>query len=150
MSAPVSHRVRGEVPAAADEPGKLVSVLAVRPQVLPLVVEYQPKLRWGDYIEFEGTQDELLGAGVATPEMFSDFGVHEVRSGPDEFGCKFTLERSAPDRFRLMRFLKEDPSYGDVADRPQNWSQLLREAEPSIRASVAATLKRVGGAGAQP
>ena len=136
-------KIRGQVPGARGIRPRHVAVLASRAKVLRLVVEYNPECPWGHFIEFEGTRDELIDAGVADPEMFSRLGSEWVNSGPDQFGCKFTVERHREDRFRLMRFLMESPSYGDLADNPRDWPTALREAEPSIQRLVADALARV-------
>ena len=120
-----------------------MDVSAARPEVLPLVVEYNPECPWGHYIEFEGSRDQLIAAGVASLEMFIGLSHGGVHSGPDEFGCKFTLERYGVEKFRLMRFLMDHPSYGDPGDSPQNWSRSLRESQPTIRQFIETLLERI-------
>ena len=144
MSRPATGKVPGQVPYARGIPQRHIAVLATRPDVLRLVVEYNPECPWGHFIEFEGTRDELIGAGVAHPEMFGKLGAEWVNSGPDEFGCKFTVERYRGDRFRVMRFLMECPCYGDLADNPQDWPAALREAAPAIGRLVGDLLARIG------
>lgn len=135
--------VRGDVPIAARE-RRRIAVLAVRPEVLPLVVAYNPGLPWGVYLELEGTEQQLIDGAVASPEMMADFGASAVKSGPDEFGCKYTVERLASGRYRLMHFLTESPCYGDVVDLPREWSPLARELLPGVCAFVEAALRRLG------
>jgi len=77
--------------------------------VLSLVVEYNPDYPWGHLIEFEGTREQLIEAGVASCEMLDAWGRVSWKSGADEFGCKFTVEYRANQRFRLIRFLTEKP-----------------------------------------
>ena len=143
MSRSTAGKIPGQVPYARGLAQRQIAVLATRPDVLRLVVEYNPECPWGHFIEFEGTQAELIDAGVAAPEMFNRLGTEWVSSGPDEFGCKFTLERHREDRFRLMRFLMDHPCYGELADSPQDWPAALREAAPGVRDLVADLLERI-------
>jgi len=49
---------------------------------------------WGWYIECAGTQEQLIAAGVASIEMFEDFGKsRRQRASEGEFGDEITVRR---------------------------------------------------------
>jgi len=66
--------------------------LASRPEVLPFLQNAEV-FSWGWYVTFHGTEAQLIGAGVATADMFADMGTSGQRSQDDEFGNRYTVKR---------------------------------------------------------
>jgi hypothetical protein len=63
---------------------------------------------WGDYFEFEGTREDLIAAGLATPDMFENMGVSGVRKRHLEFGDSATVSRRPKGRWRLSMSISEE------------------------------------------
>lgn len=89
-------------------------------------------------LEFEGTREELIAAGVADATLFV-FGKSPRRSGFDEFGNQFHLTTIARDRFRLSWRTSADDYLGDAPARFKAW----RERRAALKADVADALERL-------
>ena len=72
---------------------------------------FDQMVEWFDHsrIEVRGTREELLECGVAMPYMFDQLGEMLERSGPTEFGDRFTLRRMAKGRYKLTIKNSEEP-----------------------------------------
>jgi hypothetical protein len=89
-------------------------------------------------LEFEGTREELIAAGLADATAFV-FGKSPKRSGFDEFGNKFDLTAIAGDRFRLCLRTSADDYLGDSPARLRSW----RKHKAALEADVADALERM-------
>jgi hypothetical protein len=69
----------------------LVTWIASRPSVLPMLKEVSSP-QWGTFLNFFGSREELISAGLASPEMFENIGKVQ-KSGTDDFGNRYTLRR---------------------------------------------------------
>ena len=124
--------------------GKKYAVLAVRPAVLPLVSEFDPSVSYGCLLVASGTREDLVGAGLAWPELFDDICKSGCRTRRDEFGARAEVRRLAGGRFEIVRYVGERPN-GDLSDHPRRWPKALREGAPAAIAVVAEALERIAG-----
>lgn len=56
---------------------------------------------WGATAEAIGTRDELISKGLCADYMFDQLGEKKKRTGPTEYGDRFTLERRANERYKI-------------------------------------------------
>ena len=71
-----------------------------RPEVLEVLIDAFAA-HWGYTVYLAGTREQLLAAGVATPDMFTSFGKTGVRTAADGYGDQWTIQRRARGRFEL-------------------------------------------------
>lgn len=110
---------------------------AWRPAIIPLMRAQMFLLRDTWLLEFEGTREELIAAGLADAALFV-FGKSSERSGYDEFGNKFDLTAIARDRFRLCLLTCADDYLGDAPARFKPW----RKRKAALEADIADALER--------
>lgn len=113
------------------------TLAAWRPSILPLMRAQMFLLRDTWLLEFEGTREELIAAGLADAALFT-FGKSSARSGFDEFGNKFDLTAIARDRFRLCLRTLADDYLGDAPARFKSW----RKRKAALAADVVDALER--------
>ena len=124
--------------ARGDE--RNVTYIASRPEVLATLKEIT-ETNWGWWLGFQGTEAELIAAGVATSAMF-DIGKSVQRKYEDEYGDCCTLRRRGKKKWDLEYELHSEGSGGPPSDdRPGKcpwWIKWGGEAE----ATTAEILKR--------
>jgi hypothetical protein len=111
-----------------------------RPEVLEVLVDASAH-HWGYVVELAGTREQLLAAGVATPDMFASRGKTGMRTACDEYGNQWTIQRRARGRFKLtLRTF-----YGDGAEEIDGkyFRSLVgwREHGAAVEAEVAKALE---------
>jgi hypothetical protein len=117
---------------------------ASRPAILPVLRGVSAMDR-GWHVCFRGTQDELMAAGVAFPEMFDDLRVKRSRS--DEFGDSYDITREKSGRFKVERWLRAETctevETGQGLHRGSNMRARKRwiEGRPAADAAVALMLR---------
>lgn len=116
------------------------TLAASRPAIIPLMCPQMLLLRDTWLLEFEGTREELVAAGLADAALFF-FGKSHKRSGFDEFGNKFDLAALERGRFRLSLWTGADDYLGDAPARFKLW----RKHRAALRADVAKALERMRG-----
>lgn len=114
------------------------TLAAARPAIIPLMGAQISLLRDTWLLEFEGTHEELVAAGLADAAWFVS-GKSPRRSGFDEFGNKFDLTAIARGRFRLSLWTCADDYLGDAPARLKSW----RKRKPALEADVANALERL-------
>lgn len=114
------------------------TLAAARPAIIPLLGAQMFLLPDTWLLEFEGTREELLAAGLADAAWFVS-GKSPRRSCFDEFGNKFDLTRIARGRFRLSVWTAADDYLGDAPRRFKSW----RKRKAALEADVADALERL-------
>lgn len=114
------------------------TLAAARPAIIPLMGARMFLLRDTWLLEFEGTPEELVAAGVADAAWFVA-GKSLRHSGFDEFGNKFDLTTIARGRFRLSLWTWAEDYLCDAPDRFESW----RERRAALEADVANALERL-------
>ena len=114
------------------------TLAASRPAIIPLMRAQMFLLRDTWLLEFEGTREELIAAGLADAALFV-FGKSLKRSGFDEFGNKIDLTAIPGDRFRLSVRTWDDDYLGDAPARFKSW----RKCRAALEADVADALERM-------
>ena len=117
------------------------SFCASRPEVLPLLRQIEDHTEfWGVFVEFLGTEAELVAAGVAFAEMFATVRKSGKRSARTENGDKFTVERRAGGRWLLeLRLLNEEDGWWEKHGAQAGTATaeiLARFARPQLRLVV--------------
>lgn len=77
--------------------------VAMWPAVLP-VLKHAEDCGYHWLLEFEGTQAELLAAGIAEPFMFEITTKTGSKTDSDEFGDKYQIRRRPKGIFALTRW----------------------------------------------
>jgi hypothetical protein len=117
-----------------------VTYVASRPEVLPTLKEIT-QTSWGWWLGFQGTEAELILAGVANAAMF-EIGKSVQRKYEDEFGDYCTLKRRGKKKWDLEYHMHNETGCGLPSDdRPGKcpwWIKWGSEAE----ATTAEILKR--------
>jgi len=113
-----------------------LTLTASRPAIIPLMRPQMLLLRDTWLLEFEGTREELVAAGLADAAMFV-CGKSFRRSGFDEFGNKFELAGIERGRFRLSLRTGADDYLGDAPARFKFW----RKQRAALKADVAKALE---------
>jgi hypothetical protein len=114
------------------------TLAASRPEIIRLMRAQMLLLRDTWLLEFEGTREELVAAGLADAALFGS-GKSLSRSGFDEFGNKYDLTATESGRFRLILRTRADDYLGDAPARFKSW----RTHRARLRADVADALERV-------
>ena len=114
------------------------TLAASRPAIIPLLRAQMLLLRDTWLLEFEGTREELVAAGLADAALFV-CGKSPSRSGFDEFGNKFDLAATEGGRFRLTLRTRADDYLGETPARFKSW----RKHRARLRADVANALERL-------
>lgn len=114
------------------------TLAASRPAIIPLLRAQMLLLRDTWLVEFEGTREELVAAGLADAALFVSWKPVS-RSGFDEFGNKFDLTATESGRFRLILRTRADDYLGEAPARFKSW----RKHRARLRADVADALERV-------
>ncbi|HYL01015.1 MAG TPA: hypothetical protein VEU78_07465 [Steroidobacteraceae bacterium] len=114
------------------------TLAAWRPAIIPLMRAQMFLLRDNWLLEFEGTREQLVAAGLAEDAWFV-LEKSSKRSGFDEFGNKFHLEATEQGRFRLSRRTGAGDYLGDIPARFKSW----RTHRAALRADVLDTLERI-------
>lgn len=114
------------------------TLAASRPAIIPLLRAQMLLLRDTWLLEFEGTREELVAAGLADAALFVS-GKPVSCSGFDEFGNKFDLAATESGRFRLILRTRADDYLGEAPARFKSW----RKHRARLRADVADALERV-------
>jgi len=122
-----------------DGPFGRHSFSAARPAVLPLLCR-RDALCFEDswVLQFEGTREELIAAGLADAGLFV-FGKSGTRAGWDDLGNHFDLRTMPGGQFAFqLRTLADDPA-------PERLSRLkrYRENQAAIEAQVDGALERM-------
>jgi hypothetical protein len=73
--------------------------VAFRPEVLPVLKRIH-EANWCRWLEFRGTEAELISAGVARAEMF-DIGKSVQRKYEDEYGDHCTVYRRGAEKWEI-------------------------------------------------
>ena len=82
---------------------------------------------WGTNVEATGPREELIDRGLCADYMFDQLGDKNARSGPTEYGDKFTLTRRANQQYKIVLWLyprarhpygmaSTDPYQTDISD----------------------------------
>lgn len=114
------------------------TLAAARPAIIPLLGAQMFLLRDTWHLEFEGTREELIAAGLAEAALFAP-GKSRGRSGFDEFGNRFDLTAIARGRFRLTLWTGADDYLGGAPARFKSW----RKRKAALQADVAHALERL-------
>jgi hypothetical protein len=114
------------------------TLAAARPAIVPLMGAQMLLLRDSWLVEFEGTREELVAAGLADAALFVS-GKSARRSCFDEFGNKFDLTAIARGRFRLSVWTWAEDYLGDVPARFRSW----RKRKAALEVDVGDALERL-------
>lgn len=114
------------------------TLAAARPAIIPLLGAQMFLLPDTWLLEFEGTREELVAAGLADAAWFVSVKSPR-RSCFDEFGNKCDLTRIARGRFRLSLWTSADDYLGDAPARYKAW----RKRKVALEADVADALERL-------
>ena len=134
MAAPNSSRAE----IVVGDGFRRYTLAASRPAIIPLLHAQMLILRDSWVLEFQGTREELIAAGLADAASFV-VGKSRRRSGFDEFGNKFDLTAIERGRFRLTLRTGADDYLGDAPARFKSW----RKVKAALKADVADALARM-------
>lgn len=113
-----------------------------RPEVLALVRNIMINWHGGWIVEFRGTEDELVAAGIAEREWFH-IGSLSRLTRSNEFGGQYRLSRRTRGIWVLE--IESDAERPCPIDRPD--TKAARIAIPALEATVAKILERFARAG---
>jgi hypothetical protein len=117
-----------------------IAWLTSRPGLLPLLQHVA--VRQGVFAcTFDGTEQELIAAGVATIELFQSVGKSQTKVGTDEFGDQLYLNRRRGN-WHLTRRLSEDGHYACPTDENQLATRWGKKHAPALEAATASILGR--------
>ena len=71
----------------------------------PLGIKAKP-CPWGTWVGTTGTRDELINSKLCADYMFDQLGEKNARSGPTEYGDRFTLQRRSNQRYQITLWLR--------------------------------------------
>jgi len=96
---------------------------------------------WGWWVTFRGTQEQLIAASVATPEMFENLGKSGVRTAPTGYGDQYTIKRRKA-YYELQISTGAGEIYGDIAEPKVRKYQIWRNHGTQIEAIVAGAIAK--------
>ena len=114
------------------------TLAVARPAIIPLMGGQMFLLPDTWLLEFEGTREELVAAGLADAAWFVS-GKSPRRSCFDEFGNKFDITTIGRGRFRLTLWTCADDYLGDAPRRFKSW----RTRQTALHTDVAEALERL-------
>lgn len=115
---------------------------AARSDVL-LVLKRASSTPYGMYVEFQGTEAELIAASVASADMFQDIGKSGQRTASTAFGDRYELRKRAKGRFDLTLYLSEESRCGDPSEKRTQGTVWWRAHGAEVEAQVADALERM-------
>jgi hypothetical protein len=113
---------------------------ASRPDVL-LVLKSAQVLQWGWLVECEGTPEQLIAAGVASPDMFENLGKTGQKTDWTPYANQFYVKKRKNGRFDLE--LRMYPECCDLSDPRVLATVWWRQHGAEVDAEVVSALKRM-------
>jgi len=124
----------------AHGPNDIQIFHASRPDVL-LVLKSAQVLQWGWLVECEGTPDELIAAGVASPDMFENLGKTGQKTDWTPYANQYYVKKRKNGRFDLE--LRIYPECCDLSDPRTQATLWWRQHGAEVDAEVVSALKRM-------
>jgi hypothetical protein len=122
-------------------------VTAARPGVLDVATDFEV-LCWGTIATLQGTQAQLVGAGVAFDAMFEDLGKTGCKTADGGYGNQYKVQllrgRRYPEgTFRLELRTAPESLYGDPANPENHNSKWWQQTAPAAFGEVEQILQRM-------